>query len=224
MSDFDAFSRILHARHSCRGFLDTPVPRAEIEAILRAAQRVPSWCNAQPWQVEITQPDETRRLGAALTDHAANNPPQPDLPWPERYSGAHQERRRTCGWQLYDAVGVTRGDREGSAREMTRNFDFFGAPHIALITSGAELGAYGAMDTGGFVAAFCLAAQARGLGSVPQAAPAAYGPFLRDWFGLGDDRLILATIAFGSKDPDHPANAFRTERAPLGEWVHWRDG
>ena len=42
-------------------------------------------------------------------------------------------------------------------------------------------------------------------------------------FGIGEDRLILCTITFGYKDPDHPANAFRTDRAPLSEILSFAD-
>ncbi|MFZ0140221.1 MAG: hypothetical protein WAL70_03985 [Aeromicrobium sp.] len=55
---------------------------------------------------------------------------------------------RESGWQLYDAVGVAKGDREASALQMLRNFEFFGAPHAAIITTDAELVVYGAIDCG----------------------------------------------------------------------------
>lgn len=223
MTQYDTVWDVLTARHSCRAYLDTPIDRTDIDAVLRAAQRVPSWCNAQPWEVVITGPDETARLGKALTEHAMTHSAAPDLPFPSGYTGAHKERRRTCGWQLYDAVGVPKGDRAASAREMMKNYAFFGAPHVAVITSGAELGAYGALDCGGFITGFTVAAQSRGIATIAQAAPAAFAPFLRDWFDLGDERLVLATVAFGRADPDHPANGFRTERADLAQWVQYRE-
>ena len=80
------------------------------------------------------------------------------------------------------------------------------------------------MDCGGFVTAFTLAAQALGIASVPQAAIAPYAPFIRDHFDLTGDRMILCAISFGYADEDHPANAFRTTRAPLGEILDWKEG
>ena len=105
---------------------------------------------------------------------------------------------------------------------MLENYRLFGAPHVAIVTTEADLGPYGAMDTGGFVALFTLAAEARGLASIPQAAVAAQAPFLRDWFGIPENRQILCAISFGREDRDHPANAFRTERAPLSEVLDMR--
>ena len=219
LNDFDA---LMAQRFSCRGFRPDPVPRDVIERIVGAARRVPSWCNAQPWQVILTSGEETDRFRAALIEEARTGTHDPDLAFPTGYSGAYRDRRRTCGWQLYEAVGVEKGDRAGSARQMMENFALFGAPHCAIVTSPAELGAYGALDCGGFVTAFTLAAQAAGVASIPQAAVASHAPFLHRWFDIPDDRLVLCAISFGYADPNHPANRFRTERAELADIVDWR--
>lgn len=214
--------RLFAARQSCRGFAPDPVPRDVIERIIGTARRVPSWCNAQPWQVTLTSGTETDRFRTALRQEAETGTPNPDLPWPSRYAGVYQDRRRACGFQLYDAVGIEKGDRAGSARQMMENFDLFGAPHCAIVSSPADLGPYGAMDCGGFVTAFTFAAQSLGVASIAQAAVASYGPFLHRYFGIPDDRLILCGISFGYADPEHPANGFRTARAEVTEIVDWR--
>ena len=222
MNEIETLESLLHTRHSCRAFLDRPVPRAQIERIVRTAGRVPSWCNAQPWNVIVTDAAETEHLRGALKTYMQTNPPAPDLPFPERYTGAHQARRRECGFQLYNAVGIEKGDRAASGAQMMENFNFFGAPHVAIISSGAELGAYGAMDCGGFVAAFTLACEALGIASIPQAAVASYAPLLRSHLGIAEDRMILCAISFGFADTAHPANDFRTNRAELSEILDWR--
>lgn len=221
-NDYDTLLSLLHLRHSCRAFLPDAVPRATIERIVGAAQRVPSWCNAQPWHLTITSGPETDRFRDALYDHADKSVPEPDLEWPKGYPGVYGDRRRTCGWQLYDAVGVEKGDRAASARQMMENYRFFGAPHVAILTTPVELGAYGALDTGGFITAFTLAAQAEGVGSIAQAAIAAYARFVREFLDLPADRLVLCAISFGYADGDHPANGFRTERADPSDVIEWR--
>ncbi len=55
-----------------------------------------------------------------------------------------------------------------------------------------------------------------------QAAIAAYADLVRAHLDIPDDRLVLCPISFGFADADHPANGFRTERAPLGELLDWR--
>lgn len=218
-TDLDA---LFAQRQSCRGFRPDPVPRDTIEQIIGTARRVPSWCNAQPWQLTLTSGAETDRFRTALQNEAAAGAPNPDMDWPERYSGVYQDRRRACGFQLYDAVGIEKGDRAGSARQMVENFALFGAPHCAIISTPADLGPYGAMDCGGFITAFSVAAQSLGVASIAQAAVASFGPFLHGYFDIPDNRLILCGISFGYADPDHPANGFRTGRADVTSIVDWR--
>ncbi len=214
--------QLFRQRHSCRAFRPDPVSRDVIEKILITAGRAPSWCNAQPWQVVVTGGRANAQFRDALLQEVEKGSPKPDMEWPTRYTGLHQDRRRACGWQLYEAVGVGRDDRAASARQMMKNFALFGAPHCAIVSSPTELGPYGALDCGGFITAFTLAAQSLGVASVPQAAVASYAPFLHSYFGIPDDRLILCGISFGYSDTDHPANGFRTDRAALDEWVVWR--
>ncbi len=213
--DFDILNRLLVARHSCRAFRPDPVPDETIARIVNAAGRAPSWCNAQPWQVTVTRGQATDRFRAALLETVASDKPAPDLPWPDGYPGAYGARRRECGLQLYEAVGIERGDRAGRAQQSLQNYQLFGAPHVAIVHSEAELGPYGAMDTGGFVTAFTLAAVATGVATIAQASVAAYPAMIRSHFDLPDNRLILCAISFGYADTDHPANNFRTTRAGL---------
>ncbi len=222
MTAIDTLDALLRARHSCRAFLPDQVPDDVVERIVQTAGRVPSWCNSQPWQVIVTRGAETDRFRAAVTEAAQTKAPEPDMPWPEAYEGIYKSRRRTCGFQLYDAVGIAKEDREGTREQMMENYRLFGAPHVAIITSESKLGPYGAMDCGGFITAFTLAAEALGVASIPQAAVAAYAPTVRAFFDILEGRDILCAISFGYADKDHSANSFRTERAPLSEVLDWR--
>lgn len=221
--DFQAFNALMHRRHSCRGFKPDPVPQEVIENITVAASRVPTWCNAQPWQLHITRGAQTDRFRKVIQHAATSQSAQPDLEWPLKYEGVYKDRRRTCGFQLYDAVGVERGDRAASGKQMMQNYALFGAPHVAIVTSESDLGPYGAMDCGGFVAAFTVAAEAAGVASIAQAAIAAFAPTVRDFFDIPQNRNILCAISFGYEDPDHPANGFRTERADVQDVITWYD-
>ena len=212
---------LLHRRHSCRGFLPEPLPRETILRILAAAQRTASWCNAQSWQVHIvsgTRLDAMR--GAMLARAQASTPAAPELDWPA-YLGIHQQRRRECGWDLYRAVGITKGDREGSVRQSHENFRCFGAPHLAIVTSAVSLGTHGVMDCGAWVSNFMLAATASGVATIAQAAIASWPDVLRQHVNIADDRRIVCGVSFGLEDTRHPANTFRTTRAPLDEVAFW---
>lgn len=213
---------LLQHRHSCRAFLPQPLPRAQLERILATAQRTASWCNAQPWQVHIVGGARLAALRADLLERARSGAaPRPEVDWPLQYEGVYQSRRRECGWDLYRAVGIEKGDREASARQAMANFDGFGAPHLAIVSSPAKLGTHGVMDCGAWVANFMLAAMAAGVAAIAQAALASWPDLLRRHIDIDHDRRIVCGISFGFEDAMHPANAFRTTRAPLAEVVTW---
>jgi nitroreductase len=217
----NALDALLAARHSCRAFLPRSVPRETIERLLRTAQRTPSWCNTQPWQVIVTSGAATERFRAGLLAHAAAHPPASDIPFPREYRGVYLERRRACGWQLFESVGVARGDREASARQGMENFRLFGAPHVAIVSTDEAQGSYGAVDCGAYVNNFMLAACSLGIASIAQAAIAGHAQFVRAHFKLAPDRQVLCGISFGYEDADHPANKYRTPRASVDEAVDW---
>jgi nitroreductase len=213
----DSLRTILDMRFSCRGYLAREVPSETIEAILAIAQRTPSWCNSQPWQVVVTAPAATDRLRAALQAAPMLADEQWEIAPPKEYAGVYRDRRRTCGWQLYESVGVTPGDREASARQAAENFRLFGAPHVAVITTEPRLGTYGVLDCGAYVNNFMLAAASLGVAAIAQAALASKAQVLREALPIPSDRQVVCGISFGYADPSHRANAFRTERAQLAD-------
>jgi nitroreductase len=221
--DSAVLDRLLSTRWSCRAYLDDEVPRHTIERLLTIAQRTASWCNTQPWEVTVTSGQGTERFREAMMAWARSNPPRFDFGEPSEYRGVHRERRRASGWQLYEAVGVARGDREASARQAFENYRFFGAPHVAIVTTDAIHGVYGAVDSGMYVDSFLLAARSLGLGAIAQAALAGHSTLIRGHFDIPEDRKILLGISFGYADVRHPANSYRTSRAPIDEVVTWVD-
>ncbi len=223
-TDNAVLEQLLDGRHSCRAFTQQTVPRSQIERLLSLAQRAPSWCNTQPWQVIVTEGAATGKFRNALSDHVAQGEAAlaaPDVPMPVGYSGIHLARRREVGWMLYEAVGVERGDRAGSSRQAAENFRLFGAPHVAIITIDADQGAYAALDTGFYAASFLLAAESMGIAAIPQAAIATYSPFIRRYFDIPSNQHVLLGISFGFEDTSHPANSFRTPRAETKDVVRW---
>jgi nitroreductase len=219
----EALQAVLNERYSCRAFLPSQVDTPIIERILAIAQRTPSWCNSQPWQVVITRGAATDRFRNALFEYAAGRKPAPDFAFPREYRGVYLERRRECGFQLYESVGIARGDREASARQTTENYRLFGAPHAMIVTTDEALGVYGVLDCGAWVNNFMLAARSLGIASIAQAALAAHPNFLRSYFNLSEDRLVVCGMSFGREDAGHSVNRFRTSRAPVDAVVTWID-
>jgi nitroreductase len=136
------------------------------------------------------------------------------------YTGVHAERRRESGYGLYAALGIAREDRAARAVQMLRNFSSSGAPHTAVVTSDRALGTYGAVDCGAYVGTLMLAARSAGLGVLAQGAVAMRSDFVRRWLGLGDDRLVVCAVGFGSADDADPVHRSRTTRADFDAVVH----
>lgn len=219
--EFATLLTILDRRRSCRGFLPRRVDLGTVKRLLLAAQQTPSWSNVQPWQVVVVSGDALDHLRRDMRE--STQPVGPDLAFPSSYEGVYQERRRSSGWQLYGAMGVQRGGREQSRAEGARNFDFFGAPHAAFITTERSLGVYGVLDCGLYVQSFLLAAQALGIDTISQAALATRAAFLRSWLDLPDNRVVVCGVSFGYADPDHPSRSFVTDRAELSEVATFLD-
>ena len=208
---------LLGERFSCRAFKPDSVPRPIIERILKAAQRTASWSNSQPWQVLIASGEAKEKFRQEIYAAASSGADEGDFPFPREYRGVYQQRRRECGFQLYNTLGIERGDKAAYARQSLENFNFFGAPHVAIIHTDEALGVYGAIDCGAYVSNFMLAAHALGLGTIAQAALAHQSGLIRRHFKLGDDRRVVCGISFGFAERDHRINSYRTSRASLAE-------
>ncbi len=217
------FEQAIKARYSCRKFLDSEVPRATIEKILEVSQHTASWNNVQPWRVLIANGDAARKFSEALVAHVdGGGQPNPDFTFPTDYNGIERERRKTCGLQLYQAVKITREDEAGKRNQFLENFRLFGAPHVALITAPTYLGFYAALDCGLYINSFMLAAKSLGIDTIAQAAIAHHSEFVREYFGIGEDRKLVCGVSFGYEDKTHRINQYRTERAKLDEVVMWK--
>jgi nitroreductase len=214
--------RLLDERFSCRGFLPEPVPERTIRRMFTMAQKAASWCNTQPWQVVVTSGPATERFADHLTRYAAAHPPRSDLDMPVKYVGVYDDRRKSSGFALYESLGIARGDRAARAEQAAKNFTFFGAPHVAVITTDRHQATYGAVDCGGYVATLLLAARSLGVATVAQAAIAMYSDAVREHFTLPEDRAVVCAVSFGLADQEHPANGFRTDRATVDEAVELR--
>ena len=132
---------LLNERYSVRAFLPKPVPREIIEHVLATAQRTASWCNSQPWQVLIASGEAKERFRKLIYTEAASGAEDGhDFPPPREYLGVYLERRRESGFQLYNTLGIARGDRAAYAKQALENYNFFGAPHVAIIHTDEPLG------------------------------------------------------------------------------------
>ena len=209
---YDNLRALLNSRYSCRAYKKQEVSEKDIREIISTASRVPTWCNAQPWEVLVTKGEATEKLSQLLIESTKTQQINPDFNWPTQYVGQYAQRRRQCGYQLYESIGIQKEDKKRRKEQMMLNYKFFGAPHVAIVTSESDLGPYGSMDCGGFIAAFTIVAQAKGIATIAQASVTGYAQTIRNYFQIPKNRLIQTAISFGYSDDLHPINHFRTER------------
>ncbi|MFA7585964.1 MAG: nitroreductase [Novosphingobium sp.] len=220
--EYALLSSVFHRRHSCRAFRADPVAPADLDRMVRLASRAASWCNTQPWHLSIAGPVTTNHLRRDLAACARHGPGEREIMPEPHYQGVYLDRRRLAGWRLYEHIGIAKGDRGASREQALRNFDFFGAPQIAVVSCDRALGPYGMVDCGAFVCAFLLAAETLGLGAIALASVVSYPGVLRRYLPVPADNAIVCAIAFGH-ERDDPVNAFRTNRATIDEFCTLTD-
>lgn len=214
----------LAVRRSVRGFLDKPVPPDVMQKIFELAQRAPSNCNIQPWQVYVASGAARDRIREALMKNVTGGvAPNPDFGYPGKFQGVHRDRQVECAVALYTEMGITRQDSQGRLRASLRNFELFDAPHVAFIGMHKSFGATVALDVGIYLQSLMLAMTAHGVASCPQGSMRNYPDVVRAEFGSSPEIGILVGLSFGYEDGSVPANRTRTTRAPLPENVVFKD-
>lgn len=207
---------LLNERHSCRAFLDKPVPAETLEQIFALAQRAPSNCNVQPWQTLVVSGAQKNVLSQALVHTVMQQQaPNPDFNWAIAYQNEHRERQFGSANTLYSAMGIARENKRARQMAMLRNWQFFDAPHVAIFTMDKYLDIMGAVDMGIYAQSLSLIMQEHGISNCMQGALGQFPDPIRDMFGLPDERGVLFGMSFGYADPDAPANQARTTREDL---------
>ncbi|KJZ76104.1 hypothetical protein HIM_04560 [Hirsutella minnesotensis 3608] len=198
-------------RHSSRGFLKESIPRSVLERALALAQHAPSNSNIQPWRVAIVSGSARDRLSAALLRAASQGEPHiPPLP------EAFRHHRSELGRALYGGVmGIPREDVEARRAAQLRNFDFFGAPTVAIIAMDRRLGPPDSLSVGMWLQIFLLALADEDVGSCVQVSVAGYPDILKAELGMSNDLDIICGVALGYPDPDYKGNSFRAIKEPF---------
>lgn len=215
--DYEALAR---ARHSVRAFLPRPVPEALLERLLNTARLAPSGANLQPGRFWAVQGAARERLVAALCQAWREQLPEAEDYdyFPRPMPLALRKRQVAAAQALYGALGVARGDAQGRALQFERNFRFFDAPVVLVVTIERDFGAGGFMDLGMCLHGLMLAAQSQGLASCAIGALASYPQIVRQALGLPESEVVVCGMALGWEDPQAPVNRTRTEREPLARY------
>ena len=210
------------SRRSVRAFLPRPVDEATIRDILEVAARAPSGTNMQPWRVYVATGAVKQRIGDAILNcgiRAEKAEWDEYKYYPDQFFEPYLTRRRANGFGLYSVLGIGRREVDRMRAQHDRNFVFFDAPVGMIFTIDRRLNQGSWIDYGMFLQNIMIAARARGLDTCPQAAFAPYHRQIRPVLGITDEEVVVCGMALGYEDTSKPEATFRTDRAPLDEWV-----
>ena len=221
-----AVEAAISTRRSVRRFRPDPVPRAEIEALLALAARAPSGTNVQPWRVHVLLGAARQRLADRL--QAAYDDPQHEAVhvaeyayYPTDWVSPYVDRRRKVGWDLYQLLGIAKGDKAAMHDQHRRNFAFFDAPVGLIFTIDRVFNQGSWLDYGMFLQTLMIAARARGLDTCAQAAFCRFHRLIAEELALPHSQQLVCGMALGWADESAAENTLRTERAPLADFVRF---
>lgn len=220
----------LLTRRSVRGFLPTPVPRADVESILHAAARAPSGTNIQPWKVYVLMGAAKEALSEKILaahdeDYARKKRNEPPLHtedyfyYPRQWFEPYLARRRKLGWDLYGLLEIGKTDYDKMHAQHSRNYRFFGAPVGMIFTIDRRLEQGSWLDYGMFLENIMIGARGRGLDTCPQQAFSAFHAIIREHLHLPENEAVVCGMSLGYEDKGVTANQLKTERAAVSDFA-----
>ncbi len=222
-SQTEVFDKIARSRRSIRGFLPQSVEISKLEQIFQTAAFAPSNCNTQPWQSHVVSGEARDRLSSIFLETIGKGEYSLDYPYEAKYEGEYRQRQLDVGILLYQALGVTREDKEGKRRAFLRNLEFFDAPHVVFIFMPEWCGIREACDVGMYAQNLMLTMTAHGLASCPQTILGYGADSVRRELDIDESMKLLFGISFGYENPELPENQIVPERVELGEAVKFHN-
>jgi nitroreductase len=217
----DVFEAV-DSRLSCRAFLDQPVDLRVVRDLIDRAARAASGGNLQPWRVYALTGAPLAELKGRVAQHIDGRDPRHDdaeYPiYPKEMWDPYKSRREEHGVQLYGALKIARDDAAGRLAQYKRNFEFFGAPVGLFITIERKLGPGQWADLGSYIHTLMYLARGHGLDTCPQESWARLYHIVGEFLAIPPSHMLFCGLAIGYADRAHPANSFRSPRAPVEEF------
>jgi nitroreductase len=233
------FSQFLASRRSTRDFLSRQVPPEIIEQILKDALTAPSWSNTRPFKVAVASGEVRDRISTEFLSrwsvlskimrkgifnkirivYSRYGLPTSNRLIVKPYPAELKPRAERVGREMYEILGVVRGDRTARDQQWAKNYSFFGAPVELFIYVHKSLHIYAASDAGLMMQNLMLSAHAHGLGTCAQGAVAIWDDVVRKEFDVPKGYRLLCGISLGypseSSINDFKANRLEVEELTL---------
>jgi len=215
----------IRARRSVRAFRPDPVSEETIRELLAIASLAPSGTNIQPWKVHVVTGATRERLEREVLAHRETKPTddKAEFARTDKRKEPYLSRMRALGKDMYGRIGIPKGDEAASWRQSGRNWSFFDAPVGLIFTIDKDLDSMSFLDIGMFMQTFMLAAKDRGLDTCAQGAWNLFWTATRRVLSIPEDEYIIAGMALGYADDDHPVNGVVALREPLEQIATFHD-
>jgi len=226
----------LASRRSTRDFLSTQVPPEIIEQILKDSLTAPSWSNTRPFKVAVASGDIRDRISNEFLSrwsvlskimrkgimnklrivYSRYGLPTSNRLIVKPYPAELKPRAERVGREMYEILGVVRGDRSARDQQWAKNYSFFGAPVELFVYVHKSLHIYAASDAGLMMQNLMLSAHAHGLGTCAQGAVAIWDDVVREEFDVPKGYRLLCGISLGYPN-DSSINDFKANRLEVEE-------
>lgn len=214
----------IRTRMSIRKFKPEPVPKETLLNIVEIALRSPSYKNSQPWEVAIVSGEKKEKLSKALVELIETDTPiKPDIPEPVSWPPRIEERMTEHMRRRSEKFGFNLADPALLKRSKIANSRFYGAPHGIFLFQDVSLPTWSILDMGMFAQSLMLAANAYGVGTVPQGFLIDYSATVKQFLNIPETKRLVLGMSAGYPDWEDKANSYKSLRLDANEIIKWME-
>jgi nitroreductase len=208
------FKDVLTREHATREFTDQRVSEKTVRKVIEEAQRTPSLLNSQPWRIYVAEGEVAKTIRKEHEEKTlANEEPHEEfdsllnVEWDTFPSKNMATMSETLDYFL-------RGEADDFDQAQLK---LFNAPVIVFLTIPKQSPAWSIFDLGGFSQTLMLAANNRGLSTMPAHAFVKYPEVIRKYLDIPEDETIGIGIGLGYPNKKATINNYKSKRVPLDE-------
>ncbi len=208
------FKYVLSREHATRKFTDQRVSEKTVRKVIEEAQRTPSLLNSQPWRIYVAEGEVAKAIRKEHEEKTlANEEPHEEfdsllnVEWDTFPSKNMATMSETLDYFL-------RGEADDFDQAQLK---LFNAPVIVFLTIPKQSPAWSIFDLGGFSQTLMLAANNRGLSTMPAHAFVKYPEVIRKYLDIPEDETIGIGIGLGYPNKKATINNYKSKRVPLDE-------
>ena len=208
------FKDVLTREHATRKFTDQRVSEKTVRKVIEEAQRTPSLLNSQPWRIYVAEGEVAKAIRKEHEEKTlANEEPHEEfdsllnVEWDTFPSKNMATMSETLDYLL-------RGEADDFDQDQLK---LFNAPVIVFLTIPKQSPAWSIFDLGGFSQTLMLAANNRGLSTMPAHAFVKYPEVIRKYLDIPEDETIGIGIGLGYPNKKATINNYKSKRVPLDE-------